>query len=140
MEPRSSLGGEIPNEIAATALRLRVSGLRLTGYHGVHPEERERGNRFDVDVDVEVECTSLNAVETDELPDTVDYRQIVEVVRETNRRQAFNLIESFAGAIANALLDRFSMIAVVTVCVSKLDPPGLEDVERTVAEVMRCRR
>ena len=138
MEPRSDLRGGIPDEDATIALRLCVSGIRLTGYHGVHPEERVRGNRFEVDV--EVECTSVDAADTDELSDTIDYQQITEVVREINRRQTFNLIESFAGAIANVLLGRFRKIAVVTVRVSKLDPPGLEDVERTVAEVTRCRR
>jgi len=138
VEPRSDLRGGIPDEDATTALRLCVSGIRLTGYHGVHPEERVQGNRFEVDV--EVECTSVDAADTDELSDTIDYQQITEVVREINRRQTFNLIESFAGAIANVLLGRFRKIAVVTVRVSKLDPPGLEDVERTVAEVTRCRR
>jgi len=138
VEPRSDLRGGIPDEDATIALRLCVSGIRLTGYHGVHPEERVRGNRFEVDV--EVECTSVDAADTDELSDTIDYQQITEVVREINRRQTFNLIESFAGAIANVLLGRFRKIAVVTVRVSKLDPPGLEDVERTVAEVTRCRR
>ncbi len=137
MEPRSDLGSEAPRAHPVTELRLRLSGIRLTGSHGVHPEEREHGNRFEVDV--EVVCPSVDAVETDELQDTIDYQGIADVVREINSRQTFNLIESFAGAIANALLTKYDAIPSVAVRVAKLSPPGLADVDRTVAEVTRRR-
>ncbi len=135
MEPQRSPRGEAPEVHASSRLRLGVSGIRLTGHHGVDPAERVRGNRFVVDV--EVECT---AVETDELADTIDYRDVTGLVREVNRRQSFNLIESFAGAIADALLARFPTISEAVVRVSKLSPPGLGDVDRAEVEVTRGRR
>ncbi len=139
MEPQSSLRGEVPKKRAAVSgLRLGVLGIRLTGRHGVHPEEREHGNRFEVDV--ELECTTVDAVETDKLADTIDYQEITNLVREISRRQPFNLIESFAGAIAGALLAKYPTISAAVVRVSKFAPPGLSDVERTVAEVTRSRR
>jgi dihydroneopterin aldolase len=138
VEPRSELGSESPRQHPISELRLRLSGIHLTGRHGVRPEEREHGNRFVVDVDLE--CASVVAVETDELEDTIDYQGIGDVVRGINDRQTFNLIESFAGAIASALLAEYSAISSVTVQVSKLTPPGLPDVDRTVAEVTRRRR
>ena len=137
VEPRSDLGNEAPQAHPVTELRLRLSGIRLTGSHGVHPEEREHGNRFEVDV--EVVCASVDAVETDDLKDTIDYQGIGDIVRELNSRQTFNLIESFAGTIANALLTKYDAISAVTVRVSKLAPPRLTDVDRTVAEVTRRR-
>ena len=137
MEPRSDLGSEVPRKHAVTALRLRLQGIRMTGHHGVHPEERECGNRFEIDVDLE--CTSVDAVGTDELKDTIDYRGIGGIVRRINSRRTFNLIESFAGAIARALLDEYETISSATVRVSKLAPPGLPDVDRTTAEVTRRR-
>jgi len=112
--------------------------MHLSGRHGIHPEERERGNRFEIDV--EIECTSQDAVETDEIQDTVDYREIARIVRHINDRQTFNLIESFAGAIAEELLAKLPMISVTIVRVSKLAPPDLGDIERTMAQVTRCRR
>ena len=138
MEPRSDLGSEAPQAHPVTELRLRLSRIRLTGSHGVHPEEREHGNRFEVDV--EVVCASVDAVETDELKDTIDYQGIGDVVREINSRQTFNLIESFAGTVANALLTKYDALSSVTVRVSKLAPPGLTDADRAVAEVTRRRR
>ena len=138
MEPRRNLGHEAPQAHPVAELRLRLSGIHLTGSHGVHPEERKHGNRFEVDV--EVVCASADAVGTDELNDTIDYQGIGDIVREINSRQTFNLIESFAGTIANELLTKYDAISSVTVRVSKLAPPGLTDVDRTVAEVTRRRR
>jgi len=136
VEPQSSLRGKVAS-VPASSLRLGVSGIRLTGHHGVHSEERKHGNRFEVDV--EVGCSSVDAVETDELADTIDYQEITDLVREVSRRQPFNLIESLAGAIADALLAKYATISDAVVRVSKLVPPGLSDVARTVAEVTRSR-
>ncbi len=139
MEPQSSANGGV-QETRSTGCRLRLGafGMHLSGRHGIHPEERERGNRFEIDV--EIECTSQDAVETDEIQDTVDYREIARIVRHINDRQTFNLIESFAGAIAEELLAKLPMISVTIVRVSKLAPPDLGDIERTMAQVTRCRR
>ncbi len=135
MEPQSRLRGEIEGP---AELRLRLSRIRLTGYHGVHPEEREHGNRFEIDIDIE--SLAVDGIETDELTDTIDYQAIADLVREINDRRTFNLIESFAGAIASGLLARFETISAVTVRVAKLAPPGLGDVDRAIAEVRRRRR
>jgi dihydroneopterin aldolase len=137
VEARSSLRGKVPRAGAATSLRLGVWGIRLTGQHGVYSEEREHGNRFEVDI--ELGCTSVDAIETDKLADTIDYQEITDLVREVSRRQPFNLIESLAGAIARALLAKYPTISEAVVRVSKLVPPGLSDVARTVAEVTRRR-
>jgi dihydroneopterin aldolase len=138
VKPQSSLRGVVPQGRVASGLRLGVFGIRLTGRHGVHPEEREHDSRFEIDV--ELEPRAADAVETDELADTIDYQEITDLVREINGRQPFNLIESFAGAIAGAMLVQFPTILAAVVRVSKLAPPGLGDVERTVSEVTRRRR
>jgi len=116
---------------------LGVSGVRLAGIHGVYPEEREHGNRFRVGV--EVECASFDAVASDELADTIDYQTITSLVREISDRRPFNLIESFAGAIADEILTKFPSAAAAIVRVSKVDPPGLGDVECAWVEVARSR-
>jgi len=135
--PQKHLRGEVPKRRAATDLRLGVLGIRLVGRHGVHPEEREAGNRFEVDV--EWDCLSAAAVDTDALTDTIDYQQVADLVHTINRRRAFNLIESFAGAIADEMLARFPGISATIVRVTKHAPPGLSDVDGAVAQVT-CRR
>lgn len=138
MKPQSSSRGEIPEPCVATGLRLSVSGISFVGYHGAYPEEREHGNPFEVDV--EIDCSSLGSLQSDELVSTIDYQRITDIVRETSRRRRFNLIESLAGAIADALYSAFPMASGLLVRVSKLAPPGLGDVDRATAEVTRRKR
>ncbi|MDD5219080.1 MAG: dihydroneopterin aldolase [Candidatus Bipolaricaulis sp.] len=116
---------------------LAVGGIEVRGLHGVHPQERETGNRFSVDV--EMRGSFERAAETDELADTVDYDAVAQSVREVNRRQTYRLIESFAGAIANELLDRFERIREVRIRVRKLSVENLGPSAWTMVELSRRR-
>ncbi|MCX6094275.1 MAG: dihydroneopterin aldolase [Candidatus Bipolaricaulota bacterium] len=116
---------------------LAVRGIELQGPHGVYPQEQEAGNRFSVDV--EMRGLFAQAVETDELSDTVDYDAVVQRVCEVNRRRTFHLIESFAGAIADELLDRFERISEVRIQVRKLSAANLGPNAWTMVELSRRR-
>jgi len=116
---------------------LALQAIRLEGHHGVSIAERTTGNRFEVDLEWTGRFSA--AVASDDLSDTVDYRAMVQVVREINRLRQFNLIESFAGAIADGLLDRFPLIDEICVRVRKLAPPGLGDVSWSAVEIRKKR-
>jgi len=114
-------------------VRLIVEGIEVEGHHGVYPEERERGNRFRIDVEVLPDVEA--ALSTDRVEDTVDYAEIVRLVEEINNRRPFNLIESFAAAISDRLLKHFPRIEEALVRVSKLSPPGMGSTTCATAEV-----
>jgi dihydroneopterin aldolase len=80
-----------------------ISGLEIFGHHGVSPEEREHGQNFWVDVKLELKRPSAE----DDLAQTVDYTAVIEVIRELNAVRRFQLIESFAQALADEILERF---------------------------------
>lgn len=54
--------------------RLILRGMRFHGKHGVLPEERTLGQKFDVDVDAWMDLSK--AGETDQLDDSVSYTDI----------------------------------------------------------------
>ena len=118
--------------------RLIVSKIELLGFHGCYGAERVKGNRFLVDLSVE--GAFHKAFSTDSLEESVDYAQLVSAVREINRQRKYFLIESFADAIANGLLERFPKINKVIVRVEKLNPPGLGKVRCTAVELEKERR
>jgi dihydroneopterin aldolase len=60
--------------------RILLTGLAFYAHHGVSAEEQERGQVFTVDVTVEAELH--RAGHTDDLADTVDYRDLYSRVRE----------------------------------------------------------
>ena len=53
-------------------MKIELYGLELFGHHGVSEEERERGQRFVYDVELEVGDRGAN----DRVEDAVDYRRV----------------------------------------------------------------
>jgi len=99
----------------------------------VYEEERESGNEFSIDVELEGDFTK--AIETDRIEDSVDIDQVAALVRDVSRQNQFYLIESFADAVGRALLRRFPILARVVVRVTKLTLVRLESVRSSTAEV-----
>jgi 7,8-dihydroneopterin aldolase/epimerase/oxygenase len=97
---------------------IELQGLELFGYHGVLEEEKENGQRFWYDVELEVGEWGA----TDRLEDAVDYRLVVDAVRGVNE-QRFELLEALAAAVAETLIERFA-VARAKVRVRKR-PPGM---------------
>lgn len=104
-------------------MRIQLEAVELHGYHGALEEERERGQRFLVDVELDVGDRGSS----DRLEDAVDYREVVACVREISDAHAYTLLEGLATALADALHGRFAA-ARVRVRVRKpeveLDPPA----------------
>lgn len=100
--------------------RIELRGLTFFAYHGVLPEERQEGNTFVVDLTLETDIT--RAVCTDELSDTINYAEAYEVARREMSVPSL-LLEHVCGRIASALLDAFSALQRVRVCVTKKNPP-----------------
>ncbi|HET7760605.1 MAG TPA: dihydroneopterin aldolase, partial [Gaiellaceae bacterium] len=81
---------------------VEVAGLQLEGRHGAFEAERESLQPFVYDVALELEEPARDA-----LVHTVDYREVVSLIREVSRSREFALLESLAGTLADALLERF---------------------------------
>jgi dihydroneopterin aldolase len=113
---------------------VELRGLELHGYHGVLSEERERGQRFLVDV--RFEPADGGAAESDDIGDAVDYRDAVAVVREVFDGRAFHLLEALATALADALLESLPL-AWVEVTVRKPDVALAGPVEHAAVTVER---
>lgn len=86
-------------------MRVELCEIELHGYHGALEWERERGQRFLFDVELEVG----EAGSSDRLEDAVDYRDVLACVREVSDRRPYQLLEGLAFALANELVARFSV-------------------------------
>lgn len=105
-------------------MTIELSGLLVFGHHGYLEEERRLGQRFLVDLWVDVHGA---ASDTDRIEDTVDYRRLAELVREVFSGRERLLLEGLAGAVADGIVDRFAAVERARVRVRKpdvvLDPP-----------------
>lgn len=100
--------------------RITLTGIDVYAHHGVHPAERELGQRFVVDVDLwsDLDETARHDSLRHALDYTAVHRRICAVVAGTS----FQLIESLAQQLCLALLSDFP-VARVAVTVLKPNPP-----------------
>src|SRR5467141_482644 len=61
--------------------RIALQGMSFSGRHGVGPAEREHAQRFKVDIEADVDLSE--AGRTDRLTDTIDYRQMRAIAKQT---------------------------------------------------------
>jgi dihydroneopterin aldolase len=116
------------------SVRIELRGLEIRGCHGVLEHERETGQPFLYDVELE-----LPEPRADELEETVDYRAVAELVRELSDERRFQLLESLAAAVADGLLERFGKVERVRVRVRKPEVDPGAPVECAAASVRRER-
>lgn len=107
---------------------IKINGLRLMGRHGVLDQERRVGNEFEVNICLDVP-TADKAAETDSLELTVNYAEVIELVKNEMRIPS-RLIEAVACRIAKSIKGKYGeAVAGGSVTVAKLAPPLQAELE-----------
>ena len=117
--------------------RIELRGLRQAAFVGALPEEAERKQPIEVDLDVEVDLTAAGA--TDALGDTVDYGILCDVVETVIDEGHVQLLERLAQAIADRVMAVDTRIEAVDVAVRKLRPPVPQDLATSGVRIRRTR-
>ncbi len=97
-----------------------LHGIDVYAHHGVHPAERELGQRFVIDVELWADCTA--AALGDDLGQALDYTLAHSIVRRTTAESSFHLLEALAGQLCRNLLAELP-VERVSVKVHKPNPP-----------------
>jgi 7,8-dihydroneopterin aldolase/epimerase/oxygenase len=77
---------------------VEVHGLELFGRHGVNDDERRDGQAFLFDVTLEIAEPKEDAID-----ETIDYRLVRDIIGRINEAEDYQLLETLAAAIADAL-------------------------------------
>ena len=112
--------------------RIRLQGVDVYAHHGVHPAERELGQRFVIDADLNFDCSA--AGEADSLEAALDYSAVHARIRELAASHTFHLLEAVAHHLCRGLLEEFPIERIV-LTVHKPHPP-LPDFQGTVSVTM----
>jgi 7,8-dihydroneopterin aldolase/epimerase/oxygenase len=102
------------------ALDVFIEGLEVYGHHGVGAEEKVLGQRLLYDVRLTIE--DCRAAQTDEVTDTVDYTEVLDLITEVATVRSYSLLERLAQVTAEGILKRFP-VDEVWVQVTKPHPP-----------------
>ena len=81
---------------------IRLKNMTFYAHHGYYEAERELGQKFEVDIELKRDLRP--AARQDDLQQTVDYRAIFNIAKDTFENYKFKLIESVAERIADKIL------------------------------------
>jgi dihydroneopterin aldolase len=104
---------------------------------GVTDEEQSQPQ--EVLLDVELTAELLQAGESDDLSNTIDYSEVWKAVRQQVEDNSYRLLESLAHRVATMLLERFATVDRVTVRATKPAALRSHNVSATGVKVTRSR-
>lgn len=99
---------------------IKISNIRCYGYTGLLPEENVLGQWFEVDLTLWLDLTPSG--KSDNLEDSVDYREAIAIVKNIIKTAKFALVEKLANVIAENLL-KLQFVTKVRVKLSKPAAP-----------------
>lgn len=99
---------------------IEIEGMEFYAYHGCFEEEAIVGNKFLVNLELEVDATF--AACSDNINDAVNYALVYNVVKREMAVRS-HLLENVCSRILDAIYNEFSGIQHAKVKVSKMNPP-----------------
>jgi dihydroneopterin aldolase len=99
---------------------ISIRDLEFQGRHGATAAERKTLRRFQVDLDLHLDLAGAAA--SDRLGETIDYHAVCAITEEIGTSHTFHLIEALAGAIVDAIAERWPALHI-DIEVRKLNPP-----------------
>jgi dihydroneopterin aldolase len=82
--------------------KVKITSMNVFAYHGCTEEEKERGQTFLIDIELEHDFG--DAVKNDDLELTIDYDRLISEVHEIASKERYDLIETLAARIGDHLM------------------------------------
>ena len=99
---------------------VRLQRMTFYGFHGVSRAERETGRRYEVDCELTFDFS--RAGRSDNLKDTINYKQVYDTIEEVLTADNIQLIETLATRIVDRIIGAFP-VERARVRVRKMIPP-----------------
>ena len=100
---------------------IRIDNLEIFGWHGVYPEEKEKGQRFYVNAVLFLDTRP--AGKADDLKLSVNYGEVCHKLTEWFKEQSRDLLEAVAENLAEKLLKEYALIREVSLEIRKPEAP-----------------
>ena len=117
--------------------RIVLKNIVVHGFHGVHPEEKRLGQRFEIDLICATDTRPAGA--SDDYEKAICYESLFKIAEKTATKERFQLLEALAEAIAARILDGFSAVEEVGVTVRKPQAPIAGIFDHVAVEIWRRR-
>ena len=101
--------------------KLTIANAQYYAYHGVKPEERNIGGKYEVDLDLYYDAKM--AVLKDSVEDALNYEEALFCISEVVGNESYMLVETVASEILNMLMEKFPQLQIATVRIRKMNVP-----------------
>lgn len=118
--------------------KIIIKGLRVFAYHGVNPEEKEKGQMFEMDITLFMDLSK--PCRSDDVADTVSYAGVVKTVKGVFLARKDDLLERAAQRVANAILEMYPKVQSTIVLLKKPRAPVAADFSYMAVEIERSRQ
>lgn len=99
---------------------VQIRNVEFQGKHGASADERRSSRRFQVDVDLTFPMA--RSTESDRLADTVNYRDVCEVLVQIGEARPYRLLEALAAEMLREMRKRWPQASIM-IELRKLHPP-----------------
>ena len=119
-----------------TTFKVSLENIRLYGYHGATSNERELGQRFEVDVEITADLS--DAVKHDEMKRTINYEEVFRLVEAEVVHERYHLLETLADRLARDIVEKFGALEAL-VRIRKPSVPIAGAIDHVQVEVVHRR-
>lgn len=114
---------------------IRIDNLEVYAYHGVYDEEKEKGQYFYVNA--ELYTNTRKAGMNDDLDASTNYGTVCDFIHDFMTKHIYDLIETVAEQLAQALLLEFKLVKSVLLEIRKPHAPIEKEFESVSVEIER---
>lgn len=114
---------------------IRIDNLEVYAYHGVYDEEKEKGQYFYVNA--ELYTNTRKAGMNDDLDASTNYGTVCDFIHDFMTKHTYDLIETVAEQLAQALLLEFKLVKSVLLEIRKPHAPIEKEFESVSVEIER---
>lgn len=114
---------------------IRIDNLEVYAYHGAYDEEKEKGQYFYVNA--ELYTNTRKAGMNDDLDASTNYGTVCDFIHDFMTKHTYDLIETVAEQLAQALLLEFKLVKSVLLEIKKPHAPIEREFEFVSVEIER---
>ena len=100
---------------------IRIEGLEVYAYHGVYPEEREKGQTFYVNATLYTDTHKAGL--EDKLELSTNYGDVCLFINQWMKEYTYQLLETVAEKLSKAILLKYNLISSVDLEIRKPEAP-----------------
>jgi dihydroneopterin aldolase / 2-amino-4-hydroxy-6-hydroxymethyldihydropteridine diphosphokinase len=119
--------------------KILIKNLNLFGYHGVKEIEKKNGQNFLYNIEISLNKDNFLSENKNEdnLENTLNYSTVIKLVKDINKDNRFNLLETLTQTIADRIFEISPLVEKVSIRIEKTSPPIKENLE-SVGVVYKC--